>query len=98
MMSNSAIPSSHVSMLLTLNYPLRFPSERLTRPEALKGLTLDPAYASFTSHLTGSLIPGKRADFVIFDKDIMRVAEGKILGTRVVATVVDGRIEYGGLR
>ena len=62
-------------------------------------MTLDPAYASFSSHLTGSLTPGKRADFVILDRNIMdsvKVPDEDILGTKVVATVVDGRVVYGG--
>ncbi|EJD51078.1 hypothetical protein AURDEDRAFT_143337 [Auricularia subglabra TFB-10046 SS5] len=72
-----------------------FPEQRLTRTDALKALTLNPAYASFTDHITGSLQPGKRADFVVLDRDIMTVPVAEILGTKVVATAVDGRTVYG---
>ncbi|KAK0485942.1 amidohydrolase family-domain-containing protein [Armillaria novae-zelandiae] len=72
-----------------------FPGQRLTRQEALRGMTIDPAYASFTESTLGSLVPGKRADFVILSQDIMSVAVDKILETRVVATVLDGRPVYG---
>ncbi len=58
-------------------------------------MTIDPAYASFTESTLGSLVPGKRADFVILSQDIMSVAVDKILETRVVATVLDGRPVYG---
>ena len=74
----------------------RFSSERLTRAEALKGMTLDAAYAAHQEYLIGSLTPGKRADYVLLDTDILEVEPVEdVLKTRVMATVVDGRVEYG---
>ena len=77
----------------------RFPSERLTRAQALKGMTLDAAYASFSEDVLGSLSPGKRADFVILDRNIMDESQpfSEILETKVKATVVDGKVAYGGI-
>jgi predicted amidohydrolase YtcJ len=75
----------------------RFPDERLTRAQALKGMTLDAAYASFAETDIGSLVPGKKADFVVLNRNIMSVPVEEILGTSVEATVVDGRVEYGWL-
>lgn len=60
-------------------------------------MTYDAAYASFAEDDLGSLTPGKKADFVVFDKDIMTVPQSEILETRVRATVVDGRVAYGAL-
>ncbi|KAF8627591.1 hypothetical protein AX17_006164 [Amanita inopinata Kibby_2008] len=74
-----------------------FPEQKLTRSQALKGMTLDAAYASFSEHELGSLVPGKKADFVVLDRDIMTVPFGEILKTKVVATVVDGDVMYGRL-
>ncbi|EMD35089.1 hypothetical protein CERSUDRAFT_97001 [Gelatoporia subvermispora B] len=76
-----------------------FPSERLTRAQALKGMTLDAAYAAFAEHERGSLEPGKKADYVVLNTDIMRedAPFGEILQTRVLATVVDGQIAYGAI-
>ncbi|KAF7300007.1 Amidohydro-3 domain-containing protein [Mycena kentingensis (nom. inval.)] len=74
-----------------------FPEERLTRTEALRGMTIDPAYASFTETELGSLEAGKRADFVVLSRDVMAVPVQDILGTKVLATVLDGRVAYGGL-
>ncbi|KIK37222.1 hypothetical protein CY34DRAFT_776606 [Suillus luteus UH-Slu-Lm8-n1] len=74
-----------------------YPSERLTRAEALKGMTLDTAYASFSEDILGSLSIGKKADFVVLDRDIMTVPMEDILGTKVTATVIDGEVEYGKL-
>jgi len=70
------------------------PEERMTRDEALKSMTIWPAYASFMEDMVGSLAPGKLADFVILDRDIMQVAERDILGTRVIATYLGGRAIY----
>ncbi|KAG2125151.1 amidohydrolase family-domain-containing protein [Suillus clintonianus] len=74
-----------------------YPSERLTRAEALKGMTLDTAYASFSEDTLGSLSIGKKADFVVLDRDIMTVPVEDILGAKVTATVIDGEVEYGNL-
>ncbi|KAJ3711845.1 amidohydrolase family-domain-containing protein [Lentinula guzmanii] len=74
-----------------------YSSEALTRAQVLKGMTLDAAYASFTEHEIGSLTPGKKADFVVLDRNIMRVPMEEILGTKVVVTVVDGKVAYGAM-
>jgi len=74
-----------------------FPEQRLTRAEVLQGMTLDAAYATFTESTTGSLTPGKRADYVILSKDIMTIPAPEILSTKVLATVLDGKVAYGKL-
>jgi len=66
----------------------------MTRDEALKGMTIWPAFAAFQEQMMGSLTPGKLADFVILDRDIMVVPESQILGTTVVATYIGGRAVY----
>ena len=58
-------------------------------------MTIDPAYASFTEKVLGSLEVGKRADYVVFSQDIMTVPESQILASRVLATVMDGKPIYG---
>jgi len=62
---------------------------------AVVGITIDPAYASFTENVLGSIEPGKRADFVVLSKDIMEVPAEEILKTDVLATVMDGVVVYG---
>jgi hypothetical protein len=71
-----------------------FADQRMTREEALKSMTLWPAVAAFQERDLGSLAPGKYADFVMLDRDIMTVAPGSILGTQVLATYVAGRPVY----
>ena len=70
------------------------PEQRMTREEALKSMTIWPAYASFMEKDAGSLSPGKFADFVVLDRDIMTVAERDLVGTRVLATYLGGRAVY----
>ncbi len=71
-----------------------FPAQRMTRQEALKSMTIWPATAAFQESLLGSLTPGKLADFVVLDQDIMTVAPEQILSTRVIATYLGGRAVY----
>lgn len=60
-------------------------------------MTLDAAYAAFQEDFLGSLMAGKRADYVVLDTNIMTVPFNEILQAKVVATVIDGRPAYGGL-
>lgn len=71
-----------------------YPEQRMTRDEALKSMTLWPAYAAFQEDELGSLAKGKRADFVVLDQDIMRVPDAVILDTRVLSTWVGGKRVY----
>ncbi|HYE95564.1 MAG TPA: amidohydrolase, partial [Rubricoccaceae bacterium] len=71
-----------------------YPDQRLTREEALRGFTLDAAYAGFMEEEVGSLEVGKRADFVLLSRDIMVVPPAEILQTEVVATYLDGEAIY----
>jgi predicted amidohydrolase YtcJ len=70
------------------------PEQRMTRDEALKSMTIWPAYAAFQETIMGSITPGKLADFVILDRDIMTVPERDILGTSVLATYIGGKAVY----
>lgn len=71
-----------------------YPEQRMTREEALLSMTLWAAYSGFQEAELGSLAPGKRADFVVLDRDIMRVPTEDILATQVLSTWVGGRAVY----
>lgn len=71
-----------------------FPEQRMTREEALRSMTLWPAYAAFQEKDMGSITIGKYADFVVLDQDIMRVPAELVLRTEVVATYVGGKAVY----
>lgn len=64
--------------------------ERVTRTEALRGFTLGAAHSEFSESRKGSIEPGKLADFVIVDRDVLTCEVEDIPGTRVLATVIAG--------
>jgi predicted amidohydrolase YtcJ len=68
--------------------------QRLTPEQALRGFTVDAAWAGFAEEEVGSLAPGKRADFVLLSQDVLAVAPAKLAETRVLATYVDGQAVY----
>jgi predicted amidohydrolase YtcJ len=70
------------------------PAQKLTRAQALKSYTLDAAYGAFEENIKGSIEPGKLADFTVFSKDIMTIAEDEILKTEVSMVIVDGKVAY----
>ncbi len=66
----------------------------LSRREALFGMTIWAAYANFEEDVKGSISPGKYADFIILDRDIMKIETEKIPLARIVATILNGEIVY----
>lgn len=78
------------------NWPVGgwFPEQRMTREEGLLSMTLWAAYAGFQEQELGSLTPGKRADFVVLNQDIMRVPADILQDTHVLSTWVGGRAVY----
>ena len=75
-----------------------YADQRMTREEALKSMTIWPAYAAFQEKVMGSLTAGKYADFIILDHDIMRVPETEIMKTKVLFTYLGGKVVYSALR
>jgi predicted amidohydrolase YtcJ len=71
-----------------------YPEQVMTREEALRAMTIWAAYAGFQEKELGSLSPGKYADFVVLDRDIMSVPAAEILGTKVIATYIGGKSVY----
>ena len=70
------------------------PQEKLTAYEALRGFTLDAAYAGFAEGELGSLAAGKRADFVVLAEDPLAVPDAALRSLQVRATYVDGQPVY----
>jgi hypothetical protein len=72
------------------------PGQKLTRAEALRTMTLDAAYGSFAEEEKGSIEVGKLADLVVLSQDVLAVPDDQIMKTEVLATIVDGRVLFGG--
>ncbi len=66
----------------------------LTREQALRGMTIWAAKASFLEKEIGSLEVGKKADFVILDRDLMQAPDSGLRGTRVLQTFSGGKCVY----
>jgi predicted amidohydrolase YtcJ len=71
-----------------------FPEQALTREQAIRSYTIDNAYAAFEENIKGSLVPGKLADIVVLTNDLIQCDEADIKNTRVVMTIIDGKIVY----
>jgi len=70
------------------------PEEALSRDQALKMLTIWPAYAAFEEHVRGSIEVGKLADLTVLSADIMKIPELDILKTHCLMTVIGGEIVF----
>ena len=70
------------------------PSEKLSRIQALKGFTLDAAYAAFQEDMIGSIEVGKKADFIVIDKDYLAIPVNEIRDIKVLATYVNGELKF----
>ena len=66
----------------------------LSKEEALRSMTIWAAKASFEEKLKGSIEPGKYADFVVLDRDIMTVPEFDLPYARVSMTFVAGELVF----
>ncbi len=62
----------------------------LSREDALRGMTIWAAKSQFEEKEKGSLKPGKLADFIMLDKDLLQAPETELLQTSVLSTFVNG--------
>jgi predicted amidohydrolase YtcJ len=70
------------------------PEQKISVEEALHAYTTSAAYAGYSEKQTGSLEPGKLADFVLIDRDITRIPPEQIRDAQIMLTVVGGKIVY----
>jgi len=75
-----------------------YPEQRMSREEALRSYTINSAFAAFEEDIKGSITPGKLADIVVLDRDIMTIPEEEILDARVLHTIVGGQLVYSAQR
>ena len=70
------------------------PEEALSREQMIQFYTMNNARLLFCEETRGSLEPGKFADLVVLDTDLLKCAEEKIASTRVLRTYVNGKLLF----
>ncbi|MFM1802545.1 MAG: hypothetical protein RJA81_1897 [Planctomycetota bacterium] len=73
-----------------LDQPLH-PENGLSRKEAIRMYTVENAKILFLEKETGTLEKGKRADFIILDRDVLDCPVEEIRDTQVLETWLEGR-------
>ncbi|HKE35534.1 MAG TPA: amidohydrolase [Candidatus Acidoferrum sp.] len=71
-----------------------YPEQKLKLEEALRGYTVEAAYAEFEEKDKGSIEKGKLADLTVIAQDITKIPAPEILSIRVLKTFVGGKVVY----
>ncbi|MEC9299932.1 MAG: amidohydrolase [Pseudomonadota bacterium] len=66
------------------------PDERMSLEEAFASFTVNAAFAGHQENLLGTLEAGKKADFIIIDRDIFKIPENELWQTQALETWVNG--------
>jgi hypothetical protein len=68
------------------------PAERLTLVQALRGITIDAAYALGMDHEIGSIVAGKKADFTVLEQDPFEAGAAGLKDIPIWGTVFEGQV------
>lgn len=71
-----------------------FPEQKISLEEAIKGYTINGAYATFEDDIKGSLEVGRLADIVVLSEDLFSIPSEKIKDANVIYTILGGKIIY----
>ena len=69
-------------------------SEALTREQALRLYTINNAYLHHEEKVKGTLEPGKLADLIVVDHDVLTCPVGEIKDVKVLTTILNGDVVY----
>lgn len=67
------------------------PDQAVSVDDAIRAVTIDPAYSMFADNLVGSLEVGKQADFVVLEKNPRTTVPSEIRNIKVIGTWIDGK-------
>jgi predicted amidohydrolase YtcJ len=70
------------------------PEQKISVAEAVRAYTVGSAYAEFEEANKGTITAGKLADVVVLSQDIFKIDPKEIDKTRVVLTIMDGRVVF----
>jgi predicted amidohydrolase YtcJ len=71
-----------------------YQEERVSRPEAIRMYTANGPYLSWEEKTKGTLEPGKLADMIVLDRDILTVPDAQLLTLQVERTYLGGKLVY----
>mgnify|MGYP006311729785 FL=1 len=74
------------------------PGQHATREEMLRMFTINNAYSRFQEDILGSIEPGKHADLVVLDQDILTCSDEELRTIQVLQTYVGGEVVHDTLR
>jgi hypothetical protein len=72
------------------------PEEKISIEDAIKGYTTGGAFAEFAERDKGAIRSGMLADFVVLDKDLLKVPAERLMDVKVVLTIVGGKVVHDG--
>ena len=68
--------------------------QKVTREEAIRMYAIKSAYYTFEENIKGSIEPGKLADMIVLDRDILTCPEDEIKDTKILKTILGGKTVY----
>jgi predicted amidohydrolase YtcJ len=71
-----------------------YPEQKISVEQALRCYTVNNSYAGFQENKLGKIKEGMLADFVVLDQNIFEIAPEKIINTKVLQTIVNGKEVY----
>ena len=71
-----------------------FPEQKISLEDAIRGYTLNGAYAEFAEGKKGSIEEGKFADIVVLQNNLFEIPPSDIPQTKIKKTIVGGNIVY----
>ncbi|WP_370411225.1 amidohydrolase [Streptomyces fradiae] len=77
-----------------LTQPPHNPTQALTPLEALRAMTVNPAFAASEEHEAGRIAVGHRADLTVLGADPLSTPSTELADVPVVLTTVDGRVTH----
>lgn len=69
--------------------------EKISVLEAIKAVTINAAYQYGEEEIKGSLKAGKKANFIIVDKNPLKIAKDELRDIKILKTIKDGKVIWG---